>query len=350
MRLHWPGLSRHKSASGWKYRVRQEGNRDRRVTLPCGPEHPEFGRCYREARQGMTPALDTPPQTIPHSLEWLGRAFEAHMAAQVKAGQLAPDTARYRSAYLARLYPAHGEKHMAMPRAKLLEIRDDMAETPGAADTMVKTLRALYAWAMERGHVSENPAAGIGKLSRGTGAVPWSIDDLAQFRAHHPAGTMAHLALTLLTFTACRAGDAYRLGRAHERVRESVTWLEWQPAKKGSAFVSLPVMPPLMAAIRAQTVVGPTYLLNAHGKPFASVTAFGNWFRDRVREAGLEGRSPHGIRKAAGELLALQGATQYEIMAIHGHTQAHTSERYTAGVNRSRLASQAMQRLGDLEW
>lgn len=350
MRLHWPGLTRHRGAKGWKYRVRAEGDVRRRVTLPCGPDHPEFQRCYVEARAGKTPQIAPEPELMPRSFEWLGRKFEAHMQAQVEAGQMHTSTRNQRVAFLARLYPEHGEKRMEMPRHKVLEIRDAMAATPGAADNMVKALRALYAWAVEYGHVRDNPAAGIAKINRGTGAVPWSIDDLAQFRDRHRPGTMAHLALTLLTFTACRVGDAYRLGRAQERRIDGLTWLDFQPAKKGSARVTLPIMPPLMAAIRAQTVIGSTYLLNAHGKPFASSAAFGNWFRDRVREAGLEGRSPHGIRKAAGELLALQGASQYHIMAIHGHTQAKTSEGYTSGVNRARLAADAMKMLGGMEW
>ena len=350
MRLHLPGLTQHKGPKGWKYRVRAEGNKNRRVFLPCGPDHPEFHRCYAEARRGNRPELTPEAEPIQNSFEWLGRMFEAHMLAQVEAGHMHASTHKQRAAFLARLYPDHGEKKMQMPRHKLLDIRDSMAATPGAADNMVKTLRALYAWAVDRGHVTENPALKIPKVNSGTGAVPWSIEDLRAFRERHPPGSMAHLALTLFMFTACRIGDVVILGRDHERTIDGITYLVWQPGKKGSAKVSVPIMPPLARAIRAQKVVGATYLLNGWGKPFASPAAFGNWFRDRVTEAGLTGRSPHGIRKAAGELLALEGATQYHIMAVHGHTQAKTSEGYTSGVNRAKLAAQAMQMIGGMEW
>lgn len=176
------------------------------------------------------------------------------------------------------------------------------------------------------------------------------MDDLQAFRDRHPKGTMAHLALTRFMFTACRIGDAYRLGRGHERKIHGITYLDWQPEKKGSARVTIPILPPLADAISAQTLIGPTYLLNGWGRPFASSAAFGNWFRDRVGEAGLENRSPHGIRKAAGELMALEGASQYHIMAVHGHTQAKTSEGYTQGVNRQKLAAEAMRMLSDMAW
>lgn len=350
MRLHMPGLTRHKRPDGsWKYRVRSEGNASRRVTLPCGPDHPEFQRCYTEDRRGVTPKIES-IDVIPRSLAWLVRGYEKHMAEQVRAGAMHPATEHQRSAFYARLIPEHGDKHMAMPTSKVIEIRDGLAATPGAADNMVKALSALYRWAVERGHVSHNPAKGVARINRGKGAVPWSVDDLAKFRERHPAGTMAHLALTLFTFTACRLGDAYRLGRPHERREGAVTWLEWQPEKAGSQPVSIPMLPPLTEAIAAQKVAGPTYLLTAHGRPFASKNALGNWFRDRVAEAGLTDRSPHGIRKAAGELMALHGATQYHIMAIHGHAQARTSEVYTQGVNRRRLASEAMEKMRGMAW
>ena len=350
MKLHHPGLSRYKRRNGtWAYRVREEGNDHRRVTLPCGPEHPEFPRCYAEARRGVSPRIDE-ANFISHSFGWLVQRYETHMNHLVAAKMMKPATRQQRNAFYARLLPEHGEKNMDMPRRVVTQIRNDLAQTPGAADNMVKALSALYRWAVENDILSTNPAVGISRINKGTGTVPWSIDDLRQYRECHPKGTMAHLALALFVFSACRIGDAYRLGRSNERKRPGMTWLEWQPEKAGSKPVVIPMLPPLVDAIGAQTLVGPTYLLNGHGKPFGSKNAFGNWFRDRVREAGLENRSPHGIRKAAGELLALEGATQYHIMAVHGHGQARTSEVYTSGVNRRRLAAEAMALLSGMDW
>ncbi|MCZ0810817.1 hypothetical protein N5A93_01100 [Roseovarius sp. EGI FJ00037] len=48
--------------------------------------------------------------------------------------------------------------------------------------------------------------------------------------------------------------------------------------------------------------------------------------------------------------MALQGATQYHIMAVHDHRQTMTSEGYMRGVNRQRLAGEAMQRMSEFEW
>ena len=97
-------------------------------------------------------------------------------------------------------------------------------------------------------------------------------------------------------------------------------------------------------------IVGPTYLLNEKGVPFGSPEVLRNRFRKWCDTAGLEGLSSHGVRKAAGHLLAQNGCSQHQIMAIHGHTEAKTSEVYTKGVERWTLAADAMRTLEDMEW
>lgn len=151
-------------------------------------------------------------------------------------------------------------------------------------------------------------------------------------------------------FTACRISDAIRLGRGHETVIEGVRALRWQPAKRGSAEVAIPLLPPLYRATRAAKAQGDTYLLNYKGRPFATPDSLGQMFRRWCREAGLDDRSSHGIRKAAGHLLAQEGCSQYQIMTVHGHTQAKTSEVYTRGAERWRLARDAMAAMEAMDW
>lgn len=360
MRLHLPGLIREKLPSGsFRYRVRVEGKKWLRIKLPVGLDDPTFLAHYHAARAGKTLTESQiiqakkqaeQEQPIEHSVAWLTLKFEDWMAERVDNGQMHPGTMKQRIAFFERLRAEYGTKGMNMPRGKLIEFRDSMMSTPGAADNMIKAIRACYAWAKERDIVEENPAIGISKINDGDGAIPWSIDDLQQYKDRHPTGTMAHLALTIFMFTACRISDAVLFGRKHEKLIGGINHLSWQPAKKGSAKVTIPILPPLKSAINSMTVVGPTYLLNDWGQPFASSASFGNKFRDWVREADLKDRSSHGIRKAAGELMALSGASQYHIMAVHGHTQAKTSEVYTSGVNRQKLAAEAMDLMAGMAW
>lgn len=352
MKLNLPGLIREKLPSGaFRFRVRTEENDRKRITLPVVPGHPDFMAHYLAGRQGKTyDPKDRRPDPGAMTFGWLSEQYELWMDDQVAAQLMHKNTAKQRKAFLKNLRKDHGDKAVDMPRHHLIRIRDTMAKTPGAADNMVKTVRALYVWGIDRGYVKENPATAIPRINKGTGATPWTIDDLVKFREAHPFGTTAHLALTLFMMTACRVSDAIRLGQDNVRKIDSVPHLDWQPAKAGSSRVTVPMLPPLQKALAARKVVGKTFLLTEHGKPFASIDSFGNKFQKWVAKAGLEDRSPHGIRKAAGELLALEGATQYHIMSVHGHTQAKTSEVYTKGVDRQRLASEAMLLLANMDW
>lgn len=352
MRLQFPGLLRESLPSGAvRWRVRKEGDKTKRILLHVGPDHPRFGEHYYAARAGIQlPPEPEAAKAVRGSVGWLVDEYRAAMDAMLANGLLHKATVHQRGQFLLWLASEVGEYSAAMPQGQLIQLRDKKAATPGAADNFIKATRAMYAWALERGHVRANPATGIGKINQGKGATAWTLDDLQKYRKRHPQGTMAHLALSLFMFTACRLGDVYRLGRANEIQRGGVVWLDWHPEKKGSTRVRIPILPPLLASIRAQTVVGPAYLLTEHGKPFASKNAFGNKFADWVRQAGLTDLSAHGIRKAAGELLAMHGASQYEVMSVHGHSNAKTSEVYTAGADRDRLANAAMQKLSGIDW
>ena len=77
-----------------------------------------------------------------------------------------------------------------------------------------------------------------------------------------------------------------------------------------------------------------TFLITEYGRPFTAA-GFGNWFRDRCNEAGLERCSAHGLRKAAATSLAENGATAHQLMAWFGWRSLKEAERYTRAANQS---------------
>lgn len=359
VRVDFPGLliERHRNGSA-RIRVRVEGSPGRRIAIPVGADHPDFAHHYHAARAGEVWSPPA-PRMAERSLDWLTSRYLAHLERLVQAGQASRATLNQRRSVLTRvcdhLDPAgyrYGSFDMDAPSSAFVRLRDEWAATPGAADNMVKSVRAVYRWAMERHEIAHNPAAGIGAINttpRG-GAVPWTAADLTRFREHHPAGTTAHLWLTLQAFTACRIGDAIWLGRGQEVARDGQLWLEWQPRKRGSAFVALPMLPPLVKATRAATVTGATYLLSETGRPFASVEALRVRVQRWCAAAGLPDRSSHGVRKAMAETMAEAGCSQHQIMAVMAHTQAKTSEVYTRGVQRRGLAADGVRALSALDW
>lgn len=93
------------------------------------------------------------------------------------------------------------------------------------------------------------------------------------------------------------------------------------------------------------------FLTTDAGKPFASPEAMRNRVQGWTKQAGLpKGRTQHGIRKGAANLLAEAGATQYEIMSLMAHTEAKTSEVYTKRVERPALAATAVARLAAVDF
>lgn len=359
MRVDFPGLLIERNRNGSpRYRVRVEGQRTRRVTIPVGPDHEDFANHYYAARAGEIWEPDH-PRVTERSLDWLVRRYIEFLEKMVAAGQMARATLNQRRSVLTRVCDftdedgdRYGDCDMDAPSSAFVEIRDAWADTPGAADNMIKSVRAVYAFAVERGDIPHNPAAGIAAINRNPrgGAAPWTAADLRAFRETHPKGTTAHLWLTLHAFTACRIGDAIWLGRDQERIRNGQVYLEWQPRKKGSAFVSIPMLPQLFEATRAATVIGPAYILSEKGKPFTSTEALRVRVQRWCATAGLSGRSSHGIRKAVGDLMAESGASQHQIMAVMAHTEARTSEIYTKGVQRRVLAADGMHALAELDW
>lgn len=364
VKLDYPGLIQSLMPSGnTRYLVRVEGDVRKRITLTVTPEHEEFHTIYMAARRGvrLEPSLKITTADT-GTLAWLSSMYLDHLEIEAKNGNMSPLTLKQREhlmpvflKHISTSQLSHGKMYaelpVEVPSHELIKFRDSLMATPAKAKNTFKMLKAMYSWAYDRGYCKTNPAAAIkvAYVSKG-GATPWTVEDLKKYRNCHHSGTMAHLCLTLFMFTACRISDAYLLGRKHEKSIQGVKWLEWEPTKKGSKTVSIPILTPLESAIRSQIIAGDTYLLTKRGKPFSSSESLRNKLKDWCIEAGLPNLSSHGIRKAAGHLLAQNGASQYEIMAIHGHSNASTSEIYTKDVERQNLASSAAKKMKYIDW
>lgn len=359
MRVNLPGLlqERHRNGST-RWRVRVEGDKTRRIHIPVGPDHADFLDHYYAARSGEV-FRPKSPVAIERSLDWLSARYLAHLEKMVEGKLSSADTLRQRKSVLTRVCEhrdedgdRYGDFDMDAPASAFVALRDAWSDRPGAADNMIKTVRAMYKWAMEREEIAANPAAGVSAINtrKGGGATPWTASDLEAFRTRHPKGTTPHLWLTLQAFTACRIGDAIWLGREQEVKRGGVLYLEWTPRKKGSAPVSIRILPQLLEATRAAPVIGKAYILGKRGRPYSSAESLRNQVRKWCDEAGLPEKSSHGIRKAVAELMAESGATQHQIMSVMAHTEARTSEIYTAGVQRRVLAEGAISALEGMKW
>jgi integrase len=232
----------------------------------------------------------------------------------------------------------HGTKPVArLTRAHIKDIIGAKADTPEAANSLLKVLRVILKYAVEDGMILNNPAVGVKRYrSRGEGIHTWGEEEIAQFQARHPLNTRPGLALALLLYTVQRRGDVIRLGWQH--VKGDVIALRQDKTDKA---LHLPIHPELQRALTATPRTNLTFLVTASGRPFSG-PSFTNWFKQQCKHAGLPQCSAHGLRKAGATRLANAGCSTDQIRAITGHKTLSEVERYTRAADQHRLARQAL--------
>jgi integrase len=325
-----------------RYYFRRPGQR--KIRLRGFPGSEEFMAAYQAALAGQLspsaqPKISPPPKG----------SFRAVLVAYyggAKFRRLDPGTQKWLRQHLDAIATEHGDKPVAQLESKhIRRWRDAKAETPAAANTMLKALRALFGWAEEQELVDRNPVRGVKNLEYTVkGFHSWAVREVEHFEERHPVGSMARLALALLLYTAGRREDAVRLGPKHLKDNR----LQFTQAKnehRKPVHMDIPMPPDLAAIIAATPLTGhSTFLVTEYGRPF-TVGGFGNAFRAWCDEAGLPHCSAHGLRKATAARLAERGATPHEIMAITGHRTLEEVERYTRAAQKPGLADRAMARL-----
>lgn len=239
---------------------------------------------------------------------------------------------------LERFREAHGEKRVAkIERKHIKAIIGAMADRPSAANNLLDRLKTLMRLALDLGLRRDDPTLRMrGFKTRGEGYHTWTEDEIASFEGKHPIGSPARLALALMLYTGQRRSDAVRMGWQHvDGGRITVR------QQKTDARLEIPMHPTLRAVMEATPRQNMTFLVTSHGKPFTA-NGFGNWFRERCDEAGLQQCSAHGLRKAAARRLAEAGCSNQQIKAITGHKTDQEVARYTAAASQVMLAEQAM--------
>lgn len=334
--------------------VRLYYRRDGRKVRLRGPAgSPEFLTDYRAAAAGPITAKSDGKQVgrvVPRSMKWL--CVEYYKSAMFK--ELDPRTQKVRRSILERFCQnkGDGDKPYALLQPRHIRIRrDEMSDKPEAANGMVKALRQLFRYALRYDHHDDNPAEKVEYLSGSAeGFHSWTLEEIKKFETKHPIGTVARLALALALYTGQRRADLVLLGRQHVRQdNQNQAWLVFTQHKgrnRKRVGLEIPIIPELQRIIDATKTGDLTYLVTAFNRPFTS-NGFGNRFRKWCDEAELPNCSVHGLRKAAAARLAELGCTEFEIMAITGHTTSKEVTRYTRSASQKTRAESALRRMSD---
>lgn len=240
------------------------------------------------------------------------------------------------------------------PIDRIEPLRDHAIEA--LTDTVITTLRDRFAGVY--GSPEYRPAAANGlatflrlfvgftrgkrkKLKTGDGHRPGEEEEITQFRARHPIGTLKRMGFELALNTGQRGGDCIAMGRQHIRgdeihvMQEKTGERVWLPMTADLKAVLLPWM---------KDRVGPI-LVNPSGDPLSE-----DYWRKMMREAYDEAGLPkdfttHGLRyTAATRVYEVYKAKGYpERMAweavsdITGHATMEMAKKYTAKKRRARL-------------
>lgn len=303
------------------------------TALPDLPiDHPDFLAAYAAARQ----ATGKPPKAPRGTVQALIEAFLASRQYRDLSDQYRRVIRREIEAIRAQaddaktcdLRPHH-------IRADLLPL------DPNKARARMKAWRKLCDFGIASGLMQINPTEGVArpKPEKTAGHPPWTVAEIAAYRAKWPYGTAQRAAMELLLWTGARTVDAVTLGPGmvdHDGVltyRQSKTTdlahAPWTckipryaaPDDRDHMHKALAAMPRQM-----------TYLSTNAGAS-RTVKGLGNLIAAAAKAAGVP-KSAHGLRKTRAVALADGGATPHEIGAWTGHKSLSEVERYTRAANR----------------
>jgi integrase len=326
-----PKYLRHKRAKGrdyWYFDAGKspDGKRDL-IPLPHIKD-PSFGgalaraqatRTNRRNRQGVL------------TLDGLIRQYEKSPEFQGKSHATKISYTRYLTRANALIRDRHGNSPPAkdIKRADVVELRDALATTPGAASQAVRALGALFAWAIENEKVAENPAKLVKKF-KGVPHEPWPEPLIEEALLDPQVGD----AVALLYFTGQRINEVVRMSWAD--IRGDLMRVAVQKTRRQIDVAMLPELAERLSRMERPTL---TILSNANGQPWTQ-----SGLRQKLQDwAKARGHKvvPHGLRKNAVISLLEAGCTAAEVSGITDQS-LQMIEHYAKRVNKPSLGRAAV--------
>jgi integrase len=371
MKCALPFLSKDRDRHGnERLYVRRAGKH--KVRLKHQPGDPEFMAEYQAAL--AEPDKEPQPKGIKEgTLGWLMNEWEhSHNFQKLGHREARTRHLQLESMLNEETVPGNGLRFRDCPiksltRQHVITLRDrkmikdekqKLTPKPNAANHRVTQMRVILDWGMNdrAAYVAQNVATDVKLIPIKTdGYHTWTEDEVAQYEKRHLVGTVSRLALDIMLYTGMRRSDATRIGPEHITVLKNPetgvaeNWIVFTP-KKTSGTTGKVLRLPLLDALKASMNATPhglkTFMVTGYGKPFTSSNSFGNWFKDRVAQAGLpDFCTAHGLRKAGAVRSAENGATAKQMMAIFGWDSIRMAEHYIKMAEQKKLAGAGMHTL-----
>jgi integrase len=333
-----PERDRNGSIRYWYFR--RDG---RRWKLPGDPGSSEFMAEYSRllAETDQKARVNLPDQAV-NRTDYPRGSFGRLVVDFLASGQFRDCKPRTQAEYrriCEALSAEYGNKRVGKIRRRhVRRMRDARAETPGAANTIVRMMKLLLNFAVDDELIPSNPAARMKLLAVGEWRA-WSDEECAKFEARWPPGSMQRRAYCLALYTGQRLSDQVTRKREHRRdggiyvVQSKTDEPLWIPEHRE-----------LTAELGRGVGVLDTLLVTpTTGKPFDPIY-YGTWMADAIEDADLpDDVVLHGLRKTAAKRLADLGLSEETIKSITGHITSAMVQKYVKGANQKRLAKQAMR-------
>jgi integrase len=338
-----PYLHRFKTRHGrFIWYMRRPGHNRVRLRAEFGT--PEFQAQYDAAISGQ-PVTQGKTKAASGSVAWLWERYRETDA----WGHLGSSTRKQRENIILHVLAKIGPEPCAsITKKEITASRDARSGTPAQARNFLDCMRGLFRWALEADHVKIDPTAGVRnpKRPKTKGFEVWTEDEVDRYHARWPLGTKERVWIDTLLYSGLRRGDVVRLGKQH--VKDGLFSL---PTEKSGEMVLVcnPVLPVLTATWKAGPTADLAFICGERRTPLTK-ESFGNYFRVACDEAGVFGKSAHGLRKVGATRAAENGATVSQLMALFGWTDPQMAALYTKAADRKRLARDAgktMQRTPD---
>ncbi|MER9972029.1 tyrosine-type recombinase/integrase [Mesorhizobium sp. M0060] len=331
----FPGVSPAPDRHGkMRWRFRKKGVPQ--TYLPGEYGSIEFRKAYEAALQGSRAAA-MPARHQYGTFDWLIE----HYKRSPKWKKLRPISQYNLGKDFDRFSHAYGKRRVATLRTEHVEaIIGKKADTPSAANHLLKLLRRLCRFAMRKKLIAVDPTLDVERYAENPdGFHTWAEDEISQFEAHHGIASKAALALRLILNSGAARQDVVKLGR--QSVRQGR--IAYRRGKTGGD-VDLPILEELEEVLALVPGDRMLFLTHTGDRPYKPTT-FGNWFHDQCIAAGLPHCSSHGLRKAGATRLGNAGASELEIMAFLGHRTPDEARTYVKKFNRKRLSDTGMEKV-----
>lgn len=254
--------------------------------------------------------------------------------------ELSAKTQRDYGRYLDHVNGAWGRLLVAGVEPRhVLALRDAKAETPAAANFLIRTLSSLISWSVPRGYRADNPCRHVRKLKIGEGYAPWTWEHIAHFR-DNVAKPELWWAAAVALFTGQRQEDDL-----------SMLWNDcgdgqiYVMQEKTGKKVWVPMHRDLRTVLADVPRRGVNILTNTRGQPWTPDGFRTSWGKELDRPVMKELKEAklvfHGLRKSAVVFLLEAGCTDAEVSAVTGQSRQMV-EHYARQVNQKKLAARAV--------